>query len=128
MIACMDSEIGEIDRQIGMLTERYDLYVSLMEDQQMDEVSFAEQCAKTERELSKLRSRRNKLLNEDEDEKCIDEIRVLRERLTKSPMAILEFDFDLFDSVIDKVIVEDDSKVYFVLYSGLKLQEVIAWN
>ena len=68
------------------------------------------------------------MLNEDEDEKCIDEIRVLRERLTKSPMAILEFDFDLFDSIIDKVIVEDDSKVYFVLYSGLKLQEVIAWN
>lgn len=128
MITYMDSEISEIDRQIGMLTERYNLYVSLMEEQQMDEVSFAEQCAKTERELSKLRSRRNKLLNEDEDEKCIDEIRVLRERLTKSPMAILEFDFDLFDSIIDKVIVEDDSKVYFVLYSGLKLQEVIAWN
>lgn len=128
IITCMDSEIGEIDKQIGQLTERHNLYMTLMKEEQMDDVSFAEQCAKVEREINKLRSRRKKLLNEDEDEKSIDEIRTLRKKLSDAPKAILEFDIDLFDTVVEKVIVEDESRVSFVLRCGLKLREAIAWN
>ena len=124
----MDSEIGEIDKQIGQLTERHNLYMTLMNADQMDEVSFTEQCAKIEREITKLRSRRNKLLIEDDDERSIDDIRTLRERLSNSPKAILEFDIELFDTVVEKVIVEDDNKVSFVLRCGMKLREAIAWN
>ena len=128
MITCMDSEISDLDKQLGLLTERHNLYVTLMQGNQMDEISFAEQCAKAEREINKLRSRRNKLLSEDEDEKSIDDIRMLRNKLSSAPKAILKFDFELFDAVVEKVIVEDDSKVSFVLCCGLKLREVIAWN
>lgn len=128
MITCMDSEISDLDKQLGLLTERHNLYVTLMQGCQMDEISFAEQCAKAEREINKLRSRRNKLLSEDEDEKSIDDIRMLRNKLSSAPKAILKFDFELFDAVVEKVIVEDDSKVSFVLCCGLKLREAIAWN
>lgn len=128
IITCMDSEIGEIDKQIGQLTERHNLYMTLMNAEQMDEVSFAEQCAKVEREINKLRSRRNKLLNEDDDERSIDDIRTLREHLSNSPKAILEFDVELFDTVVEKVIVEDGNRVSFVLRCGMKLREAIAWN
>lgn len=128
IITCMDSEIGEIDKQIGQLTERHNLYLTLMNESQMDDVSFAEQCSKVEKEITKLRSRRKKLLNEDEGEKCIDEIRTLREKLLDAPKAILEFDINLFETVVERVIVEDDRKVAFVLHCGLKLREAIAWN
>ena len=128
VITCADSEIGEIDKQIGLLTERHSLYVSFAQENEMDEVSFNEQCSKVEREINKLRSRRKKLLNEDEDERSIDEIRTLRERLLEAPQAIIEFDSELFDAVVDKVIVEDENKVSFVLRCGLKLKEAIAWN
>ena len=94
----------------------------------MQKISFAEQCAKSEREINKLRSRRNKRLSEDEDEKSIDDIRMLRNKLSSAPKAILKFDFELFDAVVEKVIVEDDSKTSFVLCCGLKLREAIAWN
>ena len=128
LITSMDSEISELDRQIGLLTEKYNLYVSLLNDEQMDEVSFTEQSTKTEREISKLRARRNKLLNEDEDERSIDELRTLRRTLLEFPAAIIEFDFKIFNAVIDKVIVENESTVIFVLLSGLQLKEEIAWN
>lgn len=128
MLTCMDSEIGELDKQIGQLTERHNPYVTLMKDKQMDGVSFAEQCARTESEISKLRVRRKKLLNDDEDERCIDEIRQFREKLIVAPMAILEFDMELFDVVVEKMIVEGDRVVTFVLRGGLKLREEIAWN
>ncbi len=128
MITCMDSEIGEIDKKIGLLTEHHNLYVSLMESNQMDSVSFAQQCAIAERDINKLRTRRKKLLSADEDERSIDEIRQLREKLENEPQAIVEFDMNLFNIVVGKMIVEDDSKVSFVLKCGLKLREEIAWN
>lgn len=128
LITCMDSEIGTIDKQIGLLSERRNFYMTLMDENQMDEVTFAEQSAKLEREISKLRSRRNKLLNEDDDERCIEAIRTLRTQLADAPMAILEFEIDLFNAVVEKAIVEDANKVCFVLKCGMKLRETIAWN
>ena len=116
----MDSEIGELDKQISMFTERHNLYVSLMEANQMDSVSFAEQCAKAEREISKLRTRRKKLLSMDEDEKSIDDVRQLREKLEDAPRAIVEFDMSLFNIIVEKMIVEDDRKASFVLKCGMK--------
>ncbi len=117
-----------LSKQLGLLTERHNLYVTLMQGNQMDKISFVEQCAKAEREIDKLRTRRNKPLSEDEDERNIDDIRTLRNKRSLAPKAILRLDFELFDAVVEKVIVEDDSKVSFVLYCGLKLREAIAWN
>jgi len=128
IITSMDSEIGEIDKQIGFLTERHKIYITLASENQIDEASFAEQCAMVEREINKYRNRRKKLLNEDEDERCIDEIRKLRDILSNAPAAIVEFDMNLFNAVVDKVIVEDESRLSFVLRCGLKLREAIAWN
>lgn len=128
LITCADSEITELDKQIGMLSERHNLYMMLMDDNQMDDVSFREQCGKVEQEISKLRSRRRRLLNEDEDEKTIEELRSLREVLSVAPSAILVFDYALFDAVVEKALIEDDKRVVFVLHCGLKLREEIAWN
>ncbi len=127
-ITCADSEIGELDKQIGLLTERHNLYVSFLEKKKIDDISFAEQSTKIECEINKLRKIRNKLINTDEDEKCIDEIRQLRGILLEAPPAIVEFDMTLFDKIIEKMIVEDEHKVSFVLRCGLKLKEEIAWN
>lgn len=128
IITCTDSKIGEIDKEIAKLTERYNFFTSLAGSNRMDAVSFAEECSTLERDITKLKSARKKLLNEDEDERCIDEIRRLREKLVDAPMAILQFDADLFNAVVEKAIVEDENKVSFVLRCGLKLREAIAWN
>lgn len=128
IITCMDSEIGEIDKQIAKMTERYNYFLTLMNAQKMDEVSFAEECSKIENTITKLRKKRRKLINEDEDEKAIDELRMLREKLSDAPIAILEFDFNLFNTLVEKVIINDEKYVSFVLRCGLKLREAIAWN
>lgn len=52
MITCMDSEISDLDKQLGLLTERHNLYVTLMQGNQMDEISFAEQWRKGRKEKS----------------------------------------------------------------------------
>ncbi len=129
IITCADSKIGDIDKEIGELTERHHLYVSLMEQELMDDVSFTEQCAKAEQEISKLRNRRNRLLNEDADEKTIDDIHQLRIKLENAPPAIVEFDMALFDIMIDHMELESGGKILqFVLKCGIRLREAVVWN
>ena len=79
------------------------------------------------KKVSELRTRRNKLLTDDEDEQCIDELRQLILYLESQQKAILSFNENIFDGVVERVTVEED-KLCFEIKSGILLKEVIAWN
>ena len=127
IITCSDSLISEIDREISVLSEKLDLYISLQKESCMDAVTFSEQCSKLENSLLKLKSRRKKVLAEDGDEKCIDELRRVIRFLETKPKAIIVFSRPLFDELIDKAYFEDEY-VTFYLKCGLAFKERIAWN
>ena len=127
IITCSDSLISEIDKEISVLSEKLDLYISLQKESCMDAVTFSEQCSKLESSLLKLKSRRKKVLTEDGDEKCIDELRRLIRFLEAEPKAIIVFSRPLFDELIDKAYFEDEY-VTFYLKCGLAFKERIAWN
>lgn len=127
IITCSDSLISEIDKEISVLSEKLNLYISLQKESCMDAVTFSEQCSKLESSLLKLKSRRKKVLAEDSDERCIDELRKLIRFLEAEPKAILVFSRPLFDKLIDKAYFEDEY-VTFYLKCGLAFKERIAWN
>ena len=127
IITCSDSLISEIDKEISVLSEKLDLYISLQKESCMDAVTFSEQCSKLESSLLKLKSRRKKVLAENGDEKCIDELRRLIRFLETEPKSIIVFSRPLFDELIDKAYFEDEY-VTFHLKCGLAFKERIAWN
>lgn len=94
----------------------------------MDGITYVEASAKTDRQLAKLRDQRKKLLREDDNERSIDEIRQLRNNLESVPKAILMFDQDLFELLVDRVTVEAGDILTFTLKGGMRLREAIAWN
>ena len=119
---------GECDGAIiSVLSEKLDLYISLQKESCMDAVTFSEQCSKLESSLLKLKSRRKKVLAEDGDEKCIDELRRLIRFLDTEPKTIIVFSRPLFDELIDKAYFED-RYVIFYLKCSLAFKERIAWN
>lgn len=128
VITCSDSKIGDIDRRIGELVQQHSMYQSLNEQKLMDDVTYVESSTKIDRQLAKLRDQRKKLLSEDDDERSIDEIRQLRNKLENAPKAILMFDQSLFDMLVDRVTVEENDTLTFTLKSGMRLREAIAWN
>lgn len=128
VITCTDSKIGEIDRRIGELVQQHTLYQSLYEQKLMDEVTYAESTAKTDNHLARLRDQRKKLLCEDDDERSIDQIRQLRNKLDSAPKAILMSDQNLFDALVERVTVEANDTLIYTLKSGMRLREAIAWN
>lgn len=128
LVTRSDSQIGDIDKRIGELVQQHGMYQGLKEQGMMDNVTYEEARSKTDSQLAKLRLQRKKLLNDDEDERSIDEIRQLRNELKSAPQAILVFDQALFDLIVERVIVEDNDKLTYLLKSGIRLREGIAWN
>jgi hypothetical protein len=120
-----NNEIKQIDIEIAKLCEQNNRYEKYREKKIMDDISYMEQTDRLKARLSELRSRRLKILNENDDERVVEELRVLKETLQNYPKAITVFDEKLFDSIIDKIKVGHDGTLSFVLKGNLCLREKV---
>ena len=118
-------EIVQIDAEIAKLCSQNDMYAKLRAKNIMDEVSYAEQTAELQNRITTLRSRRMKLISEDEDTHYIEDLRFLKELLQNYPPAILTFDENLFTAIVEKIKAGADGTITFVLKGGLNLKESV---
>lgn len=120
--------ICDIDREIALLSDENSMYVHFYRKNMMDEVSYREQTGAIAKRIAELRSRRQKLLKEDEEEACIDVLRKMKENLDVMPKALLWFDAEIFDKLVERVIVKSKDTLEFELKCGMRLKEKIRWN
>lgn len=113
-------EIIEIDEELSSLTEQNRIYTELFARQLLDEVLYYEQTDKLKNQITELRSRRLKILNDDEEENCMELLRKL-ERVVTETEHISVFDERLFDNITDRVFVEENGKLTFQLKCGFEL-------
>ena len=123
-----NSEMSEIDMEIAELSEQNSMITRLREKEIMDEVSYQEQSAEIQRKLSSLRARRMKIIREDEEENCIEELRILKEQLTEMPKALLRFEREIFKMLVKRIVIDPNDVMTFELLCGLKLKETVKWN
>jgi hypothetical protein len=62
------------------------------------------------------------LLSEDEDERCIEELRHLKRILNDSPKPLSEIDKELFTSIVTKIYAEQNGDITFCLLGELQLR------
>jgi len=127
-ITLSSDSISDIDREIAALSEENSMYSRFYQQGIVDEITFREQTGAVNSRINELRSRRQKLLHEDEDEACIEIFREMKEQLSGMPDAILWFDAEIFHTLISRVYVISKDALAFELKCGLKLKEPIVWN
>ena len=120
-VAGQNNEISIIDTEIASLCNKNNTYTELHVKGIIDDVSYVERTSELKYKISELRNKRIKLLNVNEDEQLIENIRILKETLEESSNVILDFDYSLFTSIVEKVIVSNNDIVTFVLKGGLQL-------
>ena len=91
----------------------------------MDDVSFRERVGDLQNRLTGLRSRRMKLLSAGDEYKCIEQLHQLKDDLEECPPAILSFEKELFDTVVDRMIADKNGAVTFILKGGIRLKEIV---
>lgn len=117
-----NNEIVEIDDRLATLAEQNSVYTELFTSGVLDEVTYHEKTDRFKRELTELRSRRYKILNEDENERCIEKLRQLRRYLADSPAYLTAMDNKIFTDTVDKIFAEEDGALTFRLQCELELK------
>ena len=115
-------QVSEIDAEISNLCEQNAIYSKLHTKGIIDDVSYFEKTDSVKKQTEELRVRRNKLLSEDEEERCIEGLRQLKRVLNSTPNSISEFDTELFTSIVTKIYVEQNGDLSFCLIGELELR------
>lgn len=121
-IASGNNELEEIEMEMARLGESNRTYAELFEKSVIAEVVYNAKVGKFKKQLDELKVRKSKIINEDEDEKCIEELRLLKRVLSNYPKTIVDFDIVIFNKTIDKMYAEKDGALTFVTKGGLSLQ------
>lgn len=117
-----NNELAEIDGDLATLSTQNRAYAEMLAAGNIDQVTYSEKSDRIKKKITELRSRRLKLLSADEEERCIEELRVLARVLERQPQAITEFSPELYDEIIDVLYVEQDGSFTFKLKGGLELK------
>lgn len=118
-IAMANTQVAEIDSEIASLSEQNAIYSTLHSKGVIDDISFFEKFDSIKKQMEALRVRRTKLISEEEDERCIEELRHLKRVLNKAPKSISEMDTELFESIVSLIYAEQNGKLTFCLLGGL---------
>lgn len=114
-------DIIEIDKELVTLAEQNRIYSELFAQHILDDISYYEQTDKLKDKMTELRSRRLKILNDDEDENCMEQLRKL-ERVVADTEYITVFNESLFDEITERIYVEENGMLTFQLKCGFELK------
>lgn len=121
-IAKQNNEISQIDNEIASLCKKNNAYAELHIKGIIDDISYFERTSELKYKITELKNKRLKLLSANEDERLIEDLKVLKETLEEYPKMILRFDNSLFSAIVDKIVVGSEKTVMFKLKGGLHLE------
>lgn len=114
--------IIQIDNELASLSERHVAYSQLYQSSIIDELTYMEKKNSIQSRIGELRSRRLRVLNENEEEHEIEELRKIKRIIDKKEDYLTSFNEDIFYQIIDKIYAENDKGLTFVLKGNLELK------
>ena len=116
--------IRQIDKEIADLSAKNLVVTRLHTSGVLGTAEYTMQTAEIGNKITELRIERRRKLQEDENDMLLDALKTLNETIKKyAPNG--QFDEDLFEQIVEKIIVNDNSRLTFHLIGGLTLTEEI---
>lgn len=116
--------IRQIDKEIADLSAKNLVVTRLHTSGVLGTAEFTAQTSEIGNKITELRIERRKKLTEDENDMLLDALKTLNETIKEyEPNG--QFDDDLFEQIVEKILVDDSSKITFHLIGGLTLTEEI---
>lgn len=118
-------KIYELDKQIAELNAQSHTIARLHGKGILDSADFAAQTGRVNQQVSALRSERNKLLREDENNDALADLRTLDEALSVITEIKTTFNESLFTEIVQSITAVSLNELQFRLLGGLELSETI---
>ena len=116
-VSSLNKKISDILSQVQFLTQ-------LQQAGGVDPDTFISSNNKLSEQLRRLKQEKARLLDTDSDD-LADRTRDLMDALEDGPDFLDSFDAELFDALVDKIIVDSNERLRFRLKNGLELTEQI---
>ena len=119
------NQIREIDKKIADLAAQNLVIARLHTNGVLNNTEFSAHSSDINNKISNLRSKRRKILSEDENSELLDTLHNLNE-LLKSYKPNGRFDEELFKKIVMEITAECNEYLEFKLIGSIKLAEVIS--
>ena len=124
-ISTQSVEFTELDRQIMLINDQLALMAELKQKQLIDEETFRRKSNELNNSMSSLRSKRRLFLNNSQADVAIADMKRLASVIDKGPDRIDAFTEELFESLVEDIMVGTSDEIKFKLIGGLVLKEAI---
>ena len=116
-IISLNKKISDTLSQVQFLTQ-------LQQQGGVDPDTFISSSNKLNEQLRRWKQEKTRLLDTDSDD-MIDRTREIMDVLSDGPDFLDQFNAELFDALVEKIIVESNARLRFRLKNGLELTEQI---
>lgn len=118
-------KITDIDREIAQLTEQNLVLVRLESKGYVDSALYLSQVQEIDHRLKELRGQRRRILELSGEDGQIKATEAMLDYLEGSSELLEELTEDMFETLVEKVIVISEEQLKICLYNGLELSEAM---
>lgn len=118
-------KIGDIDKEIARLAEQNLVLVRLKSKGYVDSALYLSQLDEIDRKLRDFRKLRRRILEAAGEDAQIQDTELMLDYLEQGPDWMEEVAADLFESLIERIVVASSEQLKFKLHNGLELTENI---
>ena len=117
-------DVISLNKKISDILSQVQFLAQLQQAGGVDPDTFISSNNKLSEQLRRLKQEKTRLLDSDSDD-LADRTRDLMDALTDGPDFLERFDAELFDALVEKIIVDSNERLRFRLKNGLELAEQI---
>ena len=115
--------VEKIDKEIADLSAKNHVMSRLHTSGALSDADYTQRFSEINKKLTQLRRERRKQLSFEEDEQ-MTALSELNEVISEYEPSS-RFDEELFEQLVEKIVVENNTEITFCLYGGLRLTETI---
>ena len=120
-----NAKLYELNTALADLNEKAHTLQRLHNKGFIEDADFREQSDALASQRKKLSDQRTQAIHGSKALETLDKLRELQEQLAALPEIPWEFDMDLFDQLVEKIVPLSKMELLFKLKCGLELKEVI---
>ena len=120
-----NAKLYELNTALADLNEKAHTLQRLHNKGFIEDADFREQSDALASQRKKLSDQRTQAIHGSKALEVLDKLRELQEQLSALPEFPWEFDINLFDQIVEKIIPLSKTELLFTLKCGLELKEMI---
>ena len=120
-----NAKLYELNTALADLNEKAHTLQRLHNKGFIEDADFREQSDALASQRKKLSDQRSQAIHGSKALETLDRLRELQRQLVSLPEIPWEFDIDLFDQIVEKIVPISNTEMLFKLRCGLELKEVI---